>query len=154
ISNCRRERIDVRRSANTRGLQEEPIEHVLELRTDVEHNFTFTSDAEVAAETEGLRRLPLPAVVVVVRRGRSELAARRIRPCGRIQHGVLRRIDAVAVRILQEEILLLHAVEERVAAAPGRRIVFRAATQLRQQTVGGTGYADQIAALVAEHSAE
>src|SRR5438874_13580218 len=67
---------------------------------------------------------------------------------------MIRRIDAVSVRILLEQRLRWHAVEERVAAAPGRWIVFRPAAQLRQQTVGGTRHADQIAALVTQHTAE
>src|SRR5438132_6751617 len=103
ISNCWRQRIDVGKSANAWSLQEQPIEHILELRPDVEHDPTFPGEAEVAAQAESLRRLPLPAVVVVVRCGRSELTSRHIRPGVRIQHQILCWIDAVAVRIFREQ---------------------------------------------------
>ena len=61
--------------------QKEAVEHVVEFRPDLEPDVTLSVHEKVTAKTHRFRRLPLPAVVVQIRRRRSELSWRRIDPC-------------------------------------------------------------------------
>src|SRR4029450_7434431 len=92
VSGCRGGRIAAGRR------QVEPVEDVEKLRPYIELHFFL--DGEAAAQTHVLRNLASPAIVVIETGGLSELARRRVRPGGRIQHKVLPRINAPAIGIL------------------------------------------------------
>src|SRR5690242_2242279 len=80
VRGLRSRRIHIRRPSDARSGIEQAIEYILELRPDVQLHFSFIGDLEVASQAEGLRRLPLPAVVVVVRSGGAERSRLSIRP--------------------------------------------------------------------------
>src|SRR5438128_2764813 len=60
--------------------QKQPVEHVVEFRADFELHIAFAVDEEIAAQAQGFGRLPLPAVIVEVRRRGSERAGSRVHP--------------------------------------------------------------------------
>ena len=71
------------------------------------------ADPPGAAEVDVLVGVPFIAEVGIKRRTAGELARRRIRPGGRIQHGRGRRIEAVAVQVgYQIQRLARHAVHQ------------------------------------------
>ena len=48
---CERRGTHVSWSADARGAQEEAVEHILELRADVENHLSFVRNTEIAAQT-------------------------------------------------------------------------------------------------------
>ena len=103
------------------------IENVLEVHPDGErHPLTELEDPPQA---HGFRWPPLITVVVVVWRTRAKLSVCGVRPRCRIEHEILRRIDAVAVQILQERRYSWDAVDK------GRGGVAGSGRPLKQQIV-------------------
>ena len=126
--------------------QIQAVENILELRADVEVR-PFAEQPESPPETQRLRGLPLPAKVVILGGGRSELASRRIRPRGRIQHKLRGRVEALAIGIEQKQILALDPIPECVPSAENAK---RIAERLCEKAVAGSGTADQLSTLVTE----
>jgi hypothetical protein len=83
-----------------RSRQVEAIKDVEKLSPDLKGHPLF--DRETAAEAEALRHLTLPAEVVIVTGGISELPQRRVHPGSGVQDEFLARIDAPAIGVLQE----------------------------------------------------
>ena len=75
------------------------IENVRELDSDVETGPLM--NGELPSDPEIFHWTALVPVVVIVSGG-SELPGRRIRPCRRIQHECLARVETVAVEILSK----------------------------------------------------
>ena len=65
---------------------------------------------EKTTDTDLLSGVALEAVIVVISSRRSEGSRRRVGPSRRIQHEVLRRIDAVAIEILDKQRLSCHPI--------------------------------------------
>ena len=128
--------------------QIQAVENVLELRPDVEV-CPFAEQAEIPTETQRFRRLPLPAEVIVVGGGRSELAGRRIRPRGWIQHELRGGVEALAIGVEQKQILALDPIPERVPSAENAK---RIAERLCEKAIAGSGTADQLSTLVTEQT--
>jgi hypothetical protein len=98
----------------------QPVEDVLEIHPDGERH-PLLPELEDPPQAHGFRRAPLITVVIIVRRAGAELPVRRVRPACRVQHQILRGIDAVAVQILQERRYAWNAVDERRASAGSAR---------------------------------
>src|SRR5262249_11677785 len=94
-----------------RARQEEAVEHVVEFRPDFKPDVTLAVHEKSTAKAHRFRRLSLPAVVVQIRRCRSELSWRRIDPRVLIQDKIFGRVDAVAVRVFQEQRLAGNSIE-------------------------------------------
>src|SRR5262245_37816726 len=117
-------------------LQIKSVEDVEDLRPDIELHFFLYGEA--AAQAHVLRDLAPPAIVVIETGGLPELARRRVRPGGRIQHEVLPRINAPTIGILQEQRLPRYPVHARPLKDQRTEIVVR------------SGRADELAAGVAQ----
>ncbi len=66
--------------------KKQAIKHVLEFRADLKIDVPFAMDDKFPADAQRFRRLPLPAIVVVVCCRSAELAWSRIHPRRRIQY--------------------------------------------------------------------
>ena len=117
------------------------VEDVEELRAEADAGAIV--DRERLAQAHGFRGTALAAEIVVVGGGGSEDAGGLVHPGGRVQNGFLRRIDAAAVRILEEERLAGNA------ELPGRL-----AGEIGADAVVGSGGAEQLAAGVLQDGAD
>ena len=92
--------------------------------------------------------MPLPAIVVVIRRCRSERSCGSVGPRIGVEHQLRSRIEALAIRIEVEQRLARNPVPVGIRSAPCRRIV--SSGQLAEEAcrvVGGNGLLARIGAL-------
>src|SRR5208283_1524878 len=87
--------------AGRRRAQEVAVEYVEELRAELEGEALL--NAEHPAQAHVFRRLPLPSVVVVIRRGGAPLPGRGLAPCGGVEDERLAGVEAMAVRVIRKE---------------------------------------------------
>src|SRR4051794_7313394 len=92
-----------------------PVENILKFGSNLEILFAFFAHAEIATKIEIFRRLPLPAIVVVIGSSRGILSGGCVRPSRLVQYKRARRVHGFADIVwICDEVTALVAVREIV----------------------------------------